>query len=148
MLNKIAMLLSLALVLWSSPAYGSDGKFTLVPRGGRVSFQATCFDDVATAKLLAWKEFQKIEFDNRLKFELDLQREKLSLEIKTVQIKFDESTIRYEEKIRLRDEEIKDLRDLIKKDRKVNLPLIIAGSIAAGIAVGVGSAYAIDRAFQ
>jgi len=148
MLNKIVMLLSLALVLWSSPAYGSDGKFTLVPRGGRVSFQATCFDDVATAKLLAWKEFQKIEFDNRLKFELDLQREKLSLEIKTVQIKFDESTIRYEEKIRLRDEEIKDLRDLIKKDRKVNLPLIIAGSIAAGIAVGVGSAYAIDRAFQ
>ena len=128
------MLLSLALVLWSSPAYGSDGKFTLVPRGGRVSFQATCFDDVATAKLLAWKEFQKIEFDNRLKFELDLQREKLSLELKTVQIKFDESTIRYEEKIRLRDEEIKDLRDLIKKDRKVNLPLIIAGSIAAGIA--------------
>lgn len=148
MLNKIAMLLSLALILWSSPAYGSDGKFTLVPRGGRVSFQATCFDDVATAKLLAWKEFQKIEFDNRLKFELDLQREKLSLELKTVQIKFDESTIRYEEKIRLRDEEIKDLRDLIKKDRKVNLPLIIAGSIAAGIAIGVGSAYAIDRAFQ
>ena len=148
MLNKIAMLLSLALVLWSSPAYGSDGKFTLVPRGGRVSFQATCFDDVATAKLLAWKEFQKIEFDNRLKFELDLQREKLSLELKTVQIKFDESTIRYEEKIRLRDGEIKDLRDLIKKDRKVNLPLIIAGSITAGIAIGVGSAYAIDRAFQ
>ena len=148
MLNKIILLLNLVLVLWSPPAYGNDGKFTLVPRGGRVSFQATCFDDVATAKLLAWKEFQKIEFDNRLKFELDLQREKLSLELKTTQIKFDEATIRYEEKIRLRDEEIKDLRDLIKKDRKVNLPLIIAGSVVAGIAVGVGSAYAIDRAFQ
>ena len=146
MLNKITLLLSLALSLWSTPAYGNDGKFTLVPRGGRVSFQATCFDDVATAKLLTWKEFQKIEFDNRLKFELDLQREKLSLELKTAQIKFDEATIRYEEKIRLRDEEIKDLRDLIKKDRKVNLPLIIAGSVVAGIAVGVGSAYAIDRA--
>jgi len=148
MLNKITLFLGLVLSLWSTPAYGNDGKFTLVPRGGRVSFQATCFDDVATAKLLAWKEFQKIEFDNRLKFELDLQREKLSLELKTNQIKFDEATIRYEEKIRLRDEEIKDLRDLIKKDRKVNLPLIIAGSIAAGIALGVGSAYAIDRAFQ
>ena len=148
MLNKIILLLNLVLVLWSPPAYGNDGKFTLVPRGGRVSFQATCFDDVATAKLLAWKEFQKIEFDNRLKFELDLQREKLSLELKTTQIKFDEATIRYEEKIRLRDEEITDLRDLIKKDRKVNLPLVIAGSVAAGIAVGVGSAYAIDRAFQ
>lgn len=148
MLNKITLLLSLALSLWSTPAYGNDGKFTLVPRGGRVSFQATCFDDVATAKLLTWKEFQKIEFENRLKFELDLQREKLSLELKTTQIKFDEAKIRYEEKIRLRDEEIKDLRDLIKKDRKVNLPLIIAGSVVAGIAVGVGSAYAIDRAFQ
>ena len=148
MLNKIAPMLSLALVLWSSPAYGSDGKFTLVPQGGRVAFQATCFDDVATAKLLTWKEFQKIEFDNRLKFELELQKEKFSLEIETNKIKFEEAEIRYKEKINLRDEEILELRNLIKKDRKVNLPLIIAGSVAAGIAVGVGTAYAIDRAFQ
>lgn len=148
MLNKIILLLSLVLALWSTPAYGNDGKFTLVPRGGRVSFQATCFDDVATAKLLAWKEFQKIEFDNRLKFELDLQKEKFSLEIKTIEIKFDEAKIRYEEKIKLRDDEIIELRNIIKKDRKVNLPLVIAGSVAAGIAVGVGTAYAIDKVIQ
>ena len=38
-------------------AYGGDGKFTLVPQGGVVPFEATCFDTEATAKLLTWKEF-------------------------------------------------------------------------------------------
>jgi hypothetical protein len=44
----------------------------------------------------------------------------------------------------LRDEEIESLRTIIKKDRKVNLPLVIAGSVAAGIAIGFG-AYHLAR---
>jgi len=38
------------------------------------------------------------------------------------------------------------LRGIIKKDRKVNLPLIIAASAAAGIAVGVAGVFAISQA--
>ena len=60
----------------------------------------------------------------------------------------EESTLRFEEMVRLRDEEISDLRGIIKKDRKVNIPLVIAGSITAGIAIGIGGAYAIDKALN
>ena len=145
MLSKIAQILSISLVL-CNPAMAQDGSFTLVPSGGRVPFQATCFDDIATAKLLTWREFQEREFENRLNFELSLQREKYILDIETLNIKLEERTFRYEEKISLRDKEIESLRELIKKDRKVNLPLVIAGSVVAGIALGIGTAYAIDRA--
>ena len=147
MLSKVTQILSVTLLLCNT-AIADDGRFTLVPDGGRVPFQATCFDDVATAKLLTWREFQEKEFQNRLKFELDMQSEKYTLDIETLTIKLSETAFRYEQQISLRDEEIESLRTLIKKDRKVNLPLVIAGSVIAGIAVGIGTAYAIDKAIQ
>ena len=52
-----------------STAYGGDGKFTLVPQGGVVSFEATCFDTEATAKLLTWKEFLADELKAQCEFE-------------------------------------------------------------------------------
>ena len=139
--------MSMAFLLWSSPAYGDDGKFTFVPKGGIVPFESTCFDDIATAKILTWKEFQEQEFQNRLELQLGIQREEFTLQIDTLKISLEEATVRYDDSLRLRDEEIDSLRAIIKKDRKTNLPLVIAGSVVAGVALGIGAAYAIDKAF-
>jgi hypothetical protein len=144
MWSKLAQLLTIALIL-CAPAYAEDvGRFTLVPKGGVVPFESTCFDDIATARLLTWREFQEQEFQNRLQLELGLQREELTLEVNTLKITLEETTVRFEDSLRLRDEEIESLRTIIKKDRKVNLPLVIAGSVAAGIAIGFG-AYHLAR---
>ena len=97
---------------------------------------------------MTWKEFQEKEFENRLELELGLQRSEFQLKIDTLSVKLEETTFRLEESIQLRDEEIEDLRKIIKKDRKVNIPLVIAGSVVAGIALGIGSAYAIDKALN
>ena len=148
MWSKTVFLFSLSTLLWSVPAYGGEGKFTFVPKNGLVPFESTCFDNEATAKLLTWKEFQEKEFQNRLNLQLGIQREELTLEIDTLRISLEETTIRYDDTLRLRDEEIESLRTIIKKDRKVNLPLIIAGSVAAGVAIGVGTVYTIDKVFQ
>ena len=148
MWSRVVQILTFSLVLCSS-AYAEDtGKFTLVPKGGIVPFESTCFDNVATARLLTWREFQEQEFQNRLQLRLGLQKEGLTLEIDTLKISLEEATIRFEESLQLRDEETESLRTIIKKDRKTNLPLIIAGSVVAGMALGVGAAYAIDKAFQ
>ena len=142
-------MLSLALLLFSLPSYGADlGSFTFLPKGGVSPFEATCFDNIATARLMTWKEFQEKEFENRLELELGLQRSEFQLEIDTLNVKLEETTFRLEEGIQLRDEEIEDLRKIIKKDRKVNIPLVIAGSVVAGIALGIGGAYAIDKALN
>jgi hypothetical protein len=141
--------LGLALILWSSPAHGAGlGSFTFLPKGGASPFEATCFDNIATARLMTWKEFQEKEFENRLELQLGLQRSEFQLKIDTLSVKLEEATFRLEGSIQLRDEEIEDLRKIIKKDRKVNIPLVIAGSVIAGIALGIGSAYAIDKALN
>ena len=149
MLSKKARMLSLALLLFSLPSYGADlGSFTFLPKGGVSPFEATCFDNVATARLMTWKEFQEKEFQSRLKLELGLQRSEFQLEIDTLNVKLEETTFRLEEGIRLRDEELEELRNIIKKDRKVNIPLVVVGSVVAGIALGIGGAYAIDKALN
>jgi hypothetical protein len=145
MWSRVVQILTLSLVLCHVANAEEPGNFTFVPKGGVVPFESTCFDNVATARLLTWKEFQEQEFQNRLQFSLGIQKEELTLQIDTLKVRLEESTIRYEESLRLRDKEIKSLRDIVKKDRKVNLPLAIAGSVAGGIAVGIAAAYAINQ---
>jgi len=145
MWNKIGQLLFVTLLL-CNPAVAADGRFTLVPSGGRVPFQATCFDDVATAKLLTWKEFQERQFQNRLRFEIDIQRAEYEFKLNDLRIELEESNIRFSKTLELRDKEIKDLRAIIKKDRKVNIPLLVTASVLGGVALGVGAAYAVNQA--
>ena len=145
MWNKIGQLLFVTLLL-CNPAVAADGRFTLVPSGGRVPFQATCFDDVATAKLLTWKEFQERQFQNRLRLEIDIQRAEYEFKLNDLRIELEESNIRFSKTLELRDKEIKDLRAIIKKDRKVNIPLLVTASVLGGVALGVGAAYAVNQA--
>ena len=142
MLSRALLLLSLSL-----PAMAQDvPQFTLVPRGGIVPFEATCFNDLATAEILTWKQFTQIEFQKRLEFEKAKWKETCQLDISNLQISLEESQIRFDEQLAAKDIELEELRAIIKKDRKKNIPAIIAGSVAAGIAIGLGSAYAINQA--
>ena len=130
----------------SFPAMAEDtAQFTLVPRGGIVPFEATCFNDVATAEILTWKQFTQIEFQKRLEFEQAKRNENCQLNINNLQISLDESQTRFNEELAAKNTELEDLRQIIAKDRKKNIPAIIAGSVAAGIVIGLGSAYAINQ---
>jgi len=141
MLNKILLLMSL-----SAPAMAEDvAQFTLVPRGGIAPFEATCFNDVATAEILTWKQFTQIEFQKKLEFEQAKWNETCHLNVTNLQISLEESQTRFDKELAAKNTELEDLRQIIAKDRKKNIPAIIAGSIAAGIVIGFGSAYAINQ---
>ena len=137
--------LCLSSLLVSAAAHGSEGRFTLVPQGGLVPFEATCFDAEATAKLLTWKEFLAEE----MRAQCELEKRTLILDsdlvIENMQITLDETQIRYQVEIDTRDNELEELRTIIKKNRKVNMPAVIISSVVGGIAIGMGGAYAIDQ---
>jgi len=144
MLSRAAQVLTISLVL-CVPAHAGDGKFALLPQGARAPFEATCFDDEATAKLLTWKEFLEREQQALCNFE----KEKLTLDydlvMGNIQITLDETQARCQIEIDTRDKELKELRDIIKKNKKLNIPAVVATSVAVGIVIGLGSAYAIDQ---
>jgi len=142
MLSKVLLLLG----VMSGSAFAQDTpQFTLLPRGGIVPFEATCFNNVATAQILTWKQFTEIEFQKKLEFEQAKWNETCQLNIHNLQISLDESQTRFDSELAAKTTELEELRKIIAKDRKKNIPAIIAGSIAAGIAIGFGTAYAIDQ---
>ena len=126
-------------------AYGGPGKFILVPQGGTVPYEATCFDTQATARLLTWKEFVEQEQQRLCEFEKERLMLDTNLIIENLEITLDETKVRYQVEINTRDEELEELREIIKKNRKVNMPAVIISSVVGGIAIGMGSAYAIDQ---
>ena len=132
--------------LFCSLAHGQDGRFTLVPENGRVPFEATCFDDMATARLMTWKEFLEQEISQRYAFENEKMILTKDLEIQGLKVTLDETLIRYKIETETRDRELEQLRAVIKKNRKVNIPVVITVSALGGIALGLAGAYAIDQA--
>ena len=143
MLNRVAQVLGIFLFLCGT-AHADAGKFTLLPKGGTVPFEATCFDNEATARLLTWKEFLVLEQQSLCEF----QKERMSLDydliIDNLNITLDETKVRYQVEMDTRDEEIEELRKIIKKNRRMNIPAVVLTSVAVGIAVGVGATYVID----
>lgn len=126
-------------------AYGDTGKFTLVPQGGVVPFEATCFDTEATAKLLTWKEFLAQEMKTKCEYEKQALLLDSDLVIKNMQITLEETQVRYQVEISTRDEEIEKLRDIIKKNKKLNIPVVVATSVAIGFGVGFGTYHFASR---
>jgi len=143
MWNRIAQILTIGLVLCAS-AHAGTGKFTLVPEGGKVPFEATCFDNEATAQLLTWKEYLIQEQQALCNYE----KERISLDfgliVDNLNITLDETRVRYQVEINTRDEEIEKLREIIKKNKKMNIPVVVVSSMAVGVAIGFGS-YHIAR---
>ena len=64
--------------------------------------------------------------------------------IDNLNITLDETKVRYQVEMDTRDEEIEELRKIIKKNRRMNIPAVVLTSVAVGIAVGVGATYVID----
>ena len=120
-------------------AYGGPGKFILVPQSGTVPYEATCFDTEATAKLLTWKEFLAEEMKTKCEYEKQALVLDTELVITNMQITLEETQVRYQVEIDTRDEEIETLRDIIKKNKKLNIPVVVATSVAVGFGVGFGT---------
>jgi len=126
-------------------AYGGPGKFILVPQGGTVPYEATCFDTEATAKLLTWKEFLAEEMKTKCEYEKQALVLDTELVITNMQITLEETQVRYQVEIDTRDEEIETLRDIIKKNKKLNIPVVVAASVAVGFGVGFGTYHFASR---
>jgi len=144
--NLLKGLLVALFLVWPTEASAADqGQFTFLDKGERAPFRATCFDDFAIGKVVTWKEFLGKEF--KIKHELEMEKLKAqhALDVQNLQISLDVLQDKYNVGVETRDKEIEELRSIISKQKKLNIPLIVTGSVLGGVAVGFASAYAIDN---
>lgn len=145
MFRKIGLALSLTSIMNSAAYAAEPGRFTFLEEGEPAPFRVTCFDDVATSKIVTWQEFIQKEFELKHEYELKTLKAQHNLEIQNLQISLDVLQDKYDNGISQRDAEIDGLRTIIAKNKKVNVPLVIVGSVLGGVAVGFAGAYAIDK---
>ena len=138
MWSRLAQILTLGL-FWCGTARADDGKFSLVPKGGLVKFDATCFNDEAVAKILTFSEFIAVELNSACIFEKDKINLEHQLEIENFRIEISGLEERYKVEVDSRDKEIEELRTIVKKNKKINIPAVVAASVAAGFGIGVGT---------
>jgi len=110
-----------------------------VPQAGIVPFEATCFDTEATAKLLTWKEYLEQELNQKCLYEKRSMSLDYKLVIENIEITLDETRARTQIEIDTRDKELEELRNIIKKNKKLNIPVVIASAAAIGFGVGFGT---------
>lgn len=144
MWSRLAQISTLGLVLCGA-AHAEEGRFSLVPRNGTVKYDATCFNDMAMAKILTFSEFVAVELNAACVFEKDKMLLQHELELENFQIEKQGLEERYKIEIDTRDEELKTLRTVIKKNKKLNIPIVVATSIAVGFGAGFSTYHLASR---
>lgn len=112
MWNKIVILMISGFL---NTSHASEGKFTFLQEDEPSPFIGTLFDPQATARLLANNKFLKEEYDLRLGFELAKQEKSFGLQLEQLQISLDVERQKCETIISIKDQEIKNLNDLLSK---------------------------------
>jgi hypothetical protein len=147
MFNKITLLFIISLI--GQPiAQAGEGKFSIVQEGQPVKFHATCFDDIALSKIMTWKEFIGQEFEAQKQLEIGKLQEAHKLELEQAKIETETLQKKYDFDILQKDNELKDLRKLLQRNSKVNIPAAVGASLVGGFALGFGVAYVIDHGIQ
>jgi hypothetical protein len=141
---KIIYALALSFTL-SSAAHAAEGKFTLVPQDARVPFEATCFDTDASAYLLTFEGFLRRELSEKCEYEKGRLYLDYDMALTSERITLEETMSRYMIEIETRDIEIETLRNIVKKNKKINIPIVTATALATGFAIGAGSYYVVSK---
>jgi hypothetical protein len=130
-----------------SPAYeqvDNRGKFLELRKGEPVPFsKAWCFDEVATAKILAMSQIAEKKCNLEISQALEKQSLASKLELSNLQVRLATTEKQMEEIIRIKNEEIAGLEQAaLKRPNDYNL-WWATGGFAAGVLVTVATIFAV-----
>ncbi len=130
-----------------SPAYeqvDNRGKFLELRKGEPVPFsKAWCFDEVATAKILAMSQIAEKRCNLRMGEALEKQALKSRLELNNLQLRLNTVQKQMDDIVRIKNEEITGLEQAALKRPNDYTHWWAAGGFAAGVLVTVATIFAV-----
>ena len=146
-----AFLVLLILISFVSTTFAQDrldqeetGRFVNVEEGATVPFAAWCFDEVATAVLLADKQVQEEVCQLKLDTEVALLNSKHQYELGSLNLRLETLNKEYEQMILFKDEELQKLENAALKRENNHWYLFFGGGVVAGVLTTVGILYLVD----
>lgn len=144
-ITKKLVAVSLALTLCSVPTLvhaQETGTVIDLKKDDPAPYDGVLFDKYAAAKLLADKEYNQVECDLKINFEIEKLKAKHLLEMGTLQASFDALKEQNSSLLEIKDSEIKRLQELALKNPNDNSHLWMGAGIVAGIVTSIAIFYA------
>ena len=125
-----------------------EPQFTQLELGDPAPFAGTLFNPTATAQLIAEREFRLTDCDLRVNYEINLLTAKRDLEYNLLQVRYDSLEERSTALSNLRDQEITDLQEMIRKHPNRNSHWFFAGGFIVGAATSIAIFFAAREITQ
>ena len=123
-------------------AQEEDPQFTQLQEGDPAPFAGTLFNPTATAQLIADREFRLTDCDLRVNYEINLLTAKHDLEYNLLQVRYDSLEERTTALSNLRDQEIVDLQEMVRKHPNRHSHWFFAGGFIVGAATSIAIYFA------
>jgi len=119
-----------------------EPQFTQLELGDPAPFAGTLFNPTATAQLIADREFRLTDCDLRVNYQINLLTAKRDLEYNLLQVRYDSLEERSTALSTLRDQEITDLREVVRKHPNRHSHWFFAGGFIVGAATSIAIFFA------
>ena len=138
MARKILFLWLVFSLIFPSTAVAEENIVTSVKKGDTIPFDGILLSLDAAAKVLNDKRFSDTEYDLRLEYELNLQKENYELQLDFKEIEITSWKDKYESMMILKTAENDRLTDLIMKQKPSQGPLFVALGFGIGTLTSLG----------
>jgi hypothetical protein len=138
MARKILFLWLFFSLIFPSTAVAEENIVTSVKKGDTIPFDGILLSLDAAAKVLNDKRFSDTEYDLRLEYELNLQKENYELQLEFKEIEITSWQDKYESMMILKTAENDRLTDLIMKQKPSQGPLFVALGFGIGTLTSLG----------
>ncbi len=138
MAKKILFLCLFFSLIFPSTAVAEENIVTSVKKGDTTPFDGILLSLDAAAKVLNDKRFSDTEYDLRLEYELNLQKENYELQLDFKEIEITSWKDKYESMMILKTAENDRLTDLIMKQKPSQGPLFVALGFGIGTLTSLG----------
>mgnify|MGYP003117638494 CR=1 FL=1 len=123
-------------------AQEEEPQFTQLEQGEPAPFAGTLFNPTATAQLIADREFRLTDCDLRVNYEINLLTARRDLEYNLLQVRYDSLEERSHALSNLRDQEIADLQEMVRKHPNRHSHWFFAGGFIVGAATSIAIFFA------
>jgi len=155
LVKTLAILLSVLLVYVPAVVYAGQqdpddslamsGRITVVGQGQKTPYAGILFDIRAATKLKLDAEFAQKRFELELKLQKSLLSSEFQLKLGNLQVRYDGLKGTHDSLLKIKNEEISRLQELVKKNPNSYSHWWFIGGIVAGCLLSLGVFYAATQ---
>lgn len=148
----LSVVLSALMICLPTLAHADDvvdeGRVTSLEVSELAPYSGILLDSVATAKILADKKYLSLQHQLKLDLELKKLTTSHQLELGLLQTKYDSLSTQHDKILKIKNDEINRLQEIVKDRPNSNSEWWFAGGVAVGIAICIGVFYAAAEGFK